>query len=93
HRYSSASTVSPQPPFTVETNDSATNEIRNIASHLDRLESKALSSQRVVLSEEKTDYMQKLAFCAKLDRALDRRMSSQDAAMRPHAKNTAANER
>ncbi|KAJ4176723.1 hypothetical protein NW767_015124 [Fusarium falciforme] len=93
HQCASASTVSPLPPFTAETNGPATNEIRGIASRLDRMENKALSSQRVVLSEEKTDKMLKLAFCAKLDRALDRRMSSQDAVMRPRAKNTAANEK
>jgi len=47
------------------------------------MENKALSQQRVILSEEKTANLNKLALGAKLDRALDRRMSSQDAIMKP----------
>lgn len=78
-RYSTYSITAPS----VETNDP---EITDIASGLDRMENKALTSQRVVLSEEKTDNMHKLALGAKLDRALDRRMSGQDAVMRPRAK-------
>ena len=82
------STFSVAAPSLAETNDSATNEIRDIATGLDRMENKALSSQRVVLSEEKTTNMQKLALGAKLDRALERRMSSQDAVMRPRKNNS-----
>jgi hypothetical protein len=82
------STFSVAAPSLAETNDSATNEIRDIATGLDRMENKALSSQRVVLSEEKTTNMQKLALGAKLDRALERRMSSQDAVMRPRKTNS-----
>lgn len=85
-RYSTYSVTAPSFAPTVETSDSATMEIRDIASGLDRMENKALSSQRVILSEEKTDNMHKLALGAKLDRALDRRMSSQDAVMRPRGK-------
>jgi hypothetical protein len=68
---------------TVGTTDSAHAEIRDIATGLDRMENKALSSQRVILTDEKTDTMSKLALGAKLERALDRRMSGQDAVMRP----------
>ncbi len=39
--------------------------------------------QRYKLTNEKTDDMSKLALGAKLDRALSRRMSSQDAVFRP----------
>ncbi|KAL5606861.1 hypothetical protein BROUX41_003238 [Berkeleyomyces rouxiae] len=60
-------------------------EITTIASGLARMENKALSSQRVALTEERTSYMAKLALGAKLDRALDRRMSGQDAVMRPRS--------
>ncbi|KAL6863483.1 hypothetical protein ACO1O0_003738 [Amphichorda felina] len=88
-RYSTYSVTAPSFAPTVGTSDSATNEIRDIATGLDRMENKALSSQRVTLSEEKTDTMHKLALGAKLDRALDRRMSSQDAVMRPRRKNPA----
>jgi hypothetical protein len=82
------STYSVAPSFTptVQTSDSATAEIGEIASGLDRMENKALTSQRVMLSEEKTDNMSKLALGAKLERALDRRMASQDAVMRPSKK-------
>jgi hypothetical protein len=64
------------------TNDSATAEIRDIEKNLDRLQNKALSEQRVVLSQEKTDFLGKLALGAKLERALERRMVGQDAVMR-----------
>lgn len=75
----------------VQTNDSATNEIRDIATGLDRMENKALSSQRVTLTEEKTDNMHKLALGAKLDRALKHRMSGQDAVMRPRKPTAVSN--
>ncbi len=60
-------------------------EIQNIEKGLDRMENKALMQQRVVLSEEKSDNMSKLALGAKLERALDRRMTGQDAVMRKKA--------
>ncbi len=67
---------------TVRTTDSATAEIQSIEKGLDRMENKALQQQRIVLNEEKTAVFQKLALGAKLDRALERRMTSQDAEMR-----------
>ncbi|KAI1637593.1 hypothetical protein F4809DRAFT_604320 [Biscogniauxia mediterranea] len=76
------STYSAAPSFTPSTN-SAHAEIRDIECGLARMENKALSQQRVVLTEEKAGNLNKLALGAKLDRALDRRMSSQDAVMRP----------
>ena len=81
-RYSTYS-VAPSFATTVRTTDSAHAEIRDIESGLTRLENKALSQQRVVLSEEKSANMSKLALGAKLERALDRRMRGQDAEMRP----------
>ena len=54
-----------------------------IETGLARMENKALSQQRVVLSEEKSANLNKLALGAKLERALDRRMTSQDAVMKP----------
>ncbi|KAH9884274.1 hypothetical protein F4778DRAFT_569267 [Xylariomycetidae sp. FL2044] len=82
-RFSTYSTAAPSFAPTVMTSDSAQAEIRDIESGLARMENKALSQQRVVLSEEKSANLNKLALGAKLDRALDRRMSSQDAIMRP----------
>ena len=61
---------------------SATNEIQDIENGLDRMENKALTEQRVALTEEKSANLNKLALGAKLDRALGRRMSGQDAVMR-----------
>jgi hypothetical protein len=91
-RYSSYS-MAPSFAPTVRTNDSAHAEIRDIATGLDRMENKALSQQRVVLSEEKSANLSKLALGAKLERALDRRMSSQDAEMRPRRKPKAMSEK
>jgi hypothetical protein len=68
---------------TIRSTDSATAEISNIETGLERMENKALAEQRVVLSEEKTANLSKLALGAKLERALGRRMVSQDAVMRP----------
>lgn len=85
-RYSTYSVQAPSFTPTVQTTDSTHADLREIATNLDRMENKALSSQRVVLTEEKTDNMKKLALGAKLERALDRRMSSQDAVMRPRGK-------
>ncbi|GAP92782.1 hypothetical protein SAMD00023353_9400110 [Rosellinia necatrix] len=82
-RLSTYSTTAPSFAPTMQTTDSVHAEIRNIESGLARMENKALSKQRVVLSEEKTANLNKLALGAKLDRALDRRMTSQDAEMRP----------
>ncbi|KAK5660187.1 hypothetical protein OQA88_13657 [Cercophora sp. LCS_1] len=81
-RYSTYS-MTPSVAPTVATTDSAVAEIRDIEKGLDRMENKALTQQRVTLSEEKVANMSKLALGAKLDRALGRRMSSQDAVMRP----------
>ncbi|KAI1076680.1 hypothetical protein F5B20DRAFT_584100 [Whalleya microplaca] len=85
-RYSTYSTTAPSFAPTVQTTDSAQAEIRDIETGLARMENKALSQQRVVLTEEKSANLNKLALGAKLDRALDRRMTSQDAVMRPRRK-------
>ncbi|KAF4121944.1 hypothetical protein GMORB2_1784 [Geosmithia morbida] len=85
-RYSAYSVAAPSFSPSVGTSDTATNEIRDIATGLDRMENKALSSQRVILSDEKVDNINKIALGAKLDRALERRMSGQDAVMRPRRK-------
>ncbi|KAI0196784.1 hypothetical protein EV127DRAFT_88262 [Xylaria flabelliformis] len=91
-RLSTYSTA-PSLAATMHTTDSAHAEIRDIESGLARMENKALSKQRVVLSEEKTANMSKLALGAKLDRALDRRMTSQDAEMRPRNKSLSEKEK
>ncbi|PHH80710.1 hypothetical protein CDD82_1565 [Ophiocordyceps australis] len=92
-RYSAFSMAAPSLTPTLQTSDSGQAEIRDIALGLDRMENKALSSQRVALSDEKSDSLSKLALGAKLERALDRRMSSQDAVMRPRQASLSVNEK
>ncbi|KAI0017833.1 hypothetical protein F4780DRAFT_571005 [Xylariomycetidae sp. FL0641] len=91
-RYSTYSTAPSFSP-SVQSNDSAHAEIRDIQTGLARMENKALSQQRVVLDEEKTTNLHKLALGAKLDRALERRMSSQDAEMRPRPRKPTVSEK
>jgi len=57
-------------------------EIRHVTQGLDRLENKHLQQQRFVPSLKKTDELSKLSLGAKVDRALGRRMSNQDAVFR-----------
>jgi len=61
---------------------SAHQEIREIEEGLQKLENKKLATQRFVPSKEKSEHLSKLALGAKLERALGRRMGSQDAVMR-----------
>jgi len=67
--------------------DPKAQEIKSWNAGFERLEDKRLTSQRYMLSSEKTDDMSKLALGAKLDRALGRRMSGQDAVFTPKALN------
>lgn len=66
-------------------------EITHIQTTLSKLSDKKLASQRYMPSQEKTESLSKLALGAKLDRALARRMGSQDAVMR--VKDTNLNEK
>jgi len=65
---------------------SAQQEIKDIEEGLEKLDNKKLASQRFVPSQEKTESLSKLALGAKLERALGRRMGSQDAVMRDRRK-------
>lgn len=75
--------MTPSVTPTVLSTDSVTAEIRPIVDGLERLKNPQLASQRVVLNDEQQSNFAKLALGAKLDRALGRRMTSQDAVMRP----------
>lgn len=89
------STYSGQPSFaasenTVNTHTSTTSssdprlqEIKEWTQGFDRLESKRLQQQRYQPTPEKSESLSKLALGAKVERALDRRMTDQDAAMKP----------
>lgn len=76
------STISDRTITSTMTGDSRLAEIRELGESLERLENKRLSQQRFVPSAEKTDDLSKLALGAKVERALKRRMSGQDAEMR-----------
>jgi hypothetical protein len=65
--------------------DPKSQDIKSWNAGFNRLEDKRLVQQRYALTSEKTDDMSKLALGAKLDRALGRRMSGQDAVFRPRA--------
>jgi len=67
--------------------DPKSQDIKTWNAGFDRLEDKRLVQQRYTLTNEKTDDMKKLALGAKLDRALARRMSGQDAVFRPKVLN------
>lgn len=60
-------------------------EVSKYAKGLDRLEIKRLQDQRYQPSSEKDDTMDKLALAAKVQRAVDRRYSSQDAVHKARA--------
>jgi hypothetical protein len=80
------SVYSASPSFTSTNSTETANgmaEIKELAQGLDRLKDKRLDQQRYVQSAQKTDDLSKLALGAKLERALGRRMTAQDAVMRP----------
>lgn len=56
-------------------------DIYNFSVGLERLDNKPLQKQRFVPTAEKCDNLSKLALGAKVERALERRMTSQDAEM------------
>ncbi|KAI9823885.1 MAG: hypothetical protein M1832_002202 [Thelocarpon impressellum] len=58
-------------------------DIRSLTDGLDRLECQRLQQQRYVPSDAKTEALNQLALQAKLERALGRRMTGQDAVLRP----------
>jgi hypothetical protein len=79
------SAYSTSPSFTSTNSTETANgmaEIKELAQGLDRLKDKRLEQQRFVQSAEKVDDLSKLALGAKLERALGRRMTKQDAVMR-----------
>lgn len=75
---------------TTATTESAVAEFQGIQQSLDRIEKgdRRISEQRVELDDNKRVLFQKLALGAKLDRALGRRMSGQDAVMRKRTSST-----
>ncbi|KAI6246403.1 hypothetical protein HI914_05336 [Erysiphe necator] len=62
--------------------DSAYQEFYEIEASMQKLENKKLTTQRFIPTQEKIEFLSKLAFSAKLERALERRLIGQDAVMR-----------
>lgn len=60
--------------------------VTNVQTHLKRMEDVRLQSQRFTVSEGKQEEMSRLALGAKLERALSRRMTGQDAVFTPKKK-------
>ncbi|KAF2132367.1 hypothetical protein P153DRAFT_421321 [Dothidotthia symphoricarpi CBS 119687] len=87
--YSAAPTLAPSiaPSHTSDASsmsgDPKSQDIKTWNAGFERLEDKRLVQQRYALSNEKNEDLSKLALGAKLDRALSRRMSGQDAVFRP----------
>ncbi|KZF25107.1 hypothetical protein L228DRAFT_243898 [Xylona heveae TC161] len=65
------------------TNDPRVADIKAWNAGFDRLEQKKLQAQRFVPSAQKTADLSKLALGAKVERALTRRMTGQDAELKP----------
>jgi len=65
--------------------DPRAQEIKSWNAGFERLEDKRLTQQRYTLSSEKNEDLNKLALGAKLERALGRRMTGQDAVFRVKA--------
>lgn len=92
--YSNAPTLTPSiAPSTTSSIDPRAAEIKAWNAGLDRLEDKRLTSQRYVASPDKIDNLSKLALGAKLDRALARRMSEQDAVFRHRTRSSSVDEK
>ncbi|KAL8999500.1 MAG: hypothetical protein Q9169_001705 [Polycauliona sp. 2 TL-2023] len=67
--------------------DARLEEIKEWSTGFDRLESERLQQQRYQPTPEKSDNLSKLALGAKVERALGRRMTDQDATFRPKVVN------
>ncbi|KAL9634791.1 MAG: hypothetical protein Q9164_003868 [Protoblastenia rupestris] len=78
-----ASDHTTQTTATTSSSDPRMAEIKEWTQGLDRLEQKRLQQQRYAPSQEKSDSLSKLALGAKVERALGRRMTDQDAVLRP----------
>ena len=79
----SPSTATSETASTTTGSDPRVQEIATLQRGLQRLESSRLQQQRYVPSREKSESISSLALGAKVERALGRRMTGQDAVLRP----------
>ena len=64
---------------TLSSTDPKSQDLKNWSGTLERMQDERLEKQRYVMTEVKTAEVSKLALGAKVERALSRRMTSQDA--------------
>ncbi|KAI9803697.1 MAG: hypothetical protein M1833_000609 [Piccolia ochrophora] len=75
---------------TTASNDPRYTDINDLTNGFARLESQRLQQQRYTPSAEKTESLSQLALQAKLERALGRRLTGQDAVLRPKVRSEKA---
>lgn len=68
---------------TLNPSDPKQQDIKSWSGTLERMQDERLDKQRYVMSNNKTDEVSKLALGAKVERALARRMTGQDATFKP----------
>jgi hypothetical protein len=68
---------------TLSSTDPKTADLKNWSGTLERMQDKRLDMQRYEMNQNKTDEVSKLALGAKVERALARRMTGQDATFSP----------
>ncbi|KAL8941199.1 MAG: hypothetical protein Q9211_001913 [Gyalolechia sp. 1 TL-2023] len=81
------STTSTTSDNNYSSSDPRLQEIKEWSTGFDRLENKRLQQQRYQPTPEKSDNLSKLALGAKVERALERRMTDQDATFRAKVAN------
>ncbi|KAK3720104.1 hypothetical protein LTR37_003927 [Vermiconidia calcicola] len=77
--YGSTDTTAQASTSTLGSNDPKSADLKSWCGALERMQDKRLEQQRYTMSRSKSDEVSKLALGAKVERALSRRMSSQDA--------------
>ena len=71
---------------TLSSSDPKTQDLKSWSSTLERMQDERLVKQRYVMTDVKTAEVSKLALGAKVDRALSRRMTGQDASFTKNKK-------
>ncbi|OQN96118.1 hypothetical protein B0A48_18033 [Cryoendolithus antarcticus] len=72
---------------TLNSQDPKTQDIKSWSAGFERMQDERLDKQRYVMSAGKSEEVSKVALGAKLERALGRRMTGQDATMRKVSRN------
>jgi hypothetical protein len=81
--YGSTDPMASDSSSTLSSTDPKAADLKNWSGTLERMQDKRLDMQRYEMNQNKTDEVSKLALGAKVERALARRMTGQDAQFRP----------